>query len=64
MEDITNVDKHKKENVWEDSGIKNLSEYYGLNQQSNTLLLTDVFENIPTIAPKYLNLILFTFFFF
>ena len=45
MDDITNVDKHAK-GCLEDSGIKNLCQYYDLYAQRNTLFLTNVFENI------------------
>ena len=45
MEGITNADYKHPKWVWEDVEIKNLGEYYDLHVQSNTLLLTDVFES-------------------
>ena len=43
-EDITDVDYGHAKRVCKDFEIKHLVEYHGLYVQSDTLLLTDVFE--------------------
>ena len=45
MEDITDANYAPTERVWKDFEIKHLGEYYDLHVQSETLLLSDVFEN-------------------
>ena len=45
MEDITDVDYMHAKIVYEDFETKNLGEYLDLYFKSDTLLLTDVFEN-------------------
>ena len=49
MEEITNADYMHRKKVFE---INSLEEYHGLNVQSNTLLIADVFENFRNILPK------------
>ena len=63
MEEITNADYMHRKKVFE---INSLEEYHGLNVQSNTLLIADVFENFRNILPKIHELepALFFFFFF
>ena len=45
MEDTTETDYMHAKRACRDFEIKNLGEYYDLYLKSNTLLLTDVFEN-------------------
>ena len=52
MEDIIDADYAHAKRVWKDFEIKNLEEYHNLYAQSNTLLLTDVFENFRNINLK------------
>ena len=44
-EDISNEDYVHAQKVWDVSEIKNLRKYNNLYAQTDTLLLTDVFEN-------------------
>ena len=44
--------KHEK-SVWKDFNLQNLGDMYDLYVQSDTLLLTDMFENI---SPKYFEI--------
>ena len=50
MEDITDVDYAHAERVCKEFEIRNLVEYHDLYVQSNTLLLTDVFENFENMC--------------
>ena len=63
MEEITNADYMHRKKVFE---INSLEECHGLNVQSNTLLIADVFENFRNILPKIHELepARFCFFFF
>ena len=45
MESITDSDYNRAKRISKDSEIKNLDEYHDSYHKSNTLLLTDVFEN-------------------
>ena len=45
QEDTTNEDSTHAQKVFEELKIKNLGDYHDLYVQSETLLLTDVFEN-------------------
>ena len=45
MEDITDVDYLHAKRVCKDFEMKNLSEHLDLYLKTDTLLLTDVFEN-------------------
>ena len=45
MEDITDADYMHAKRVCTDFEIKNFGEYHDLYLKSDTLLLTDVFEN-------------------
>ena len=45
MEHITDADYEQTKRVCKDFEIKNLGKFHDLYIQSNTLLLTDVFEN-------------------
>ena len=44
-EDISDYDYEHAKNVWDVFEIKNVGEYHDLYIQTETLLLTDVFEN-------------------
>ena len=44
LEDISDKDYLHDQKVWEEFGIRNLSEYHNLYAQIATLLLSDVFE--------------------
>ena len=46
MEDITDADYIFAKRVCQDFEIKNLGEYHNLYFKSDTLLLTNVFENL------------------
>ena len=52
MEDITYADYVHAKRVCKDFGIKNLGESHDLYVQSNTLLLTDVFEIFRNMCLK------------
>ena len=45
MEDIADSDYRHAKRVWEDFALQNLGEHHDLYIQSDTLLLTCVFEN-------------------
>ena len=45
LEDITDKDYTHAQKVFKELGLKNLGDYYDLHVQSDTLLLTDLFEN-------------------
>ena len=50
LEDITNEDYKHGHKVWDISDIKNLDEYHDLYLETDTLLLTDVYERIREIC--------------
>ena len=52
MEEITDADYIRGKRVCKDFEIKSLGEYHDLYLKSNTLLLTDVFENFRKICLK------------
>ena len=56
MEDITDADYAHAKTVCRDFKIRNLGNYYDIYVQSNTLLLTDVFENFRNICLKIYEL--------
>ena len=60
IEDITDEDYTHAQKVFEKLKFKNPGNYHDLYVQSNTLLLSDVFENFRS-ALKYMNLTLSTF---
>ena len=45
MEDVTDVDYRQVEKVWKDFKIKNIGVHHDFYVESDTLLLSDVFEN-------------------
>ena len=45
LEDIIDKDYTHAQKVFKELGLKNLGDYYDLHVQSDTLLLTDLFEN-------------------
>ena len=55
MADITDPDYMHAKRVCKDFEIKNLLEYYDLYLKSDTLLLTDVFENFINICLKIIH---------
>ena len=58
MEDITDADYGHAKRVCKDCEMKKLGEYQDLYDQSNTLLLADVFETLEILVLKYTDLIL------
>ena len=56
MEDITDVDHRHAKRVFKSLNIKNLGAYHDLHVQSDTLLLTDVFENFRNMCIKVYKL--------
>ena len=56
MKDITESDYTHVERVCKDFKITNLEEYHDLYVQSDTLLLTDVFENFRNMCLKIYQL--------
>ena len=55
LEDISDEDYAHAQKVWDVFEIKNLGEYHDLYVQSDTLLLSDVYENFRNMC---FNLIL------
>ena len=62
MDDITDVDYRHAERVFKFFNNKNIGKYHDLYVQSDTLLLSDVFEILRIKVLKYMNLILFIFY--
>ena len=56
MEDIMDIDYRHGNNVFKKFKLKNLGEYHDLYVQSDTLLLTDVFENFRNMCIKVYEL--------
>ena len=52
LEDITDVDYRHAKRVFENLSNKNLGDYHDLYVQSDTLLLSDVFENFRNMCIK------------
>ena len=52
MEDINDIDYRHANNVFKRFELKNLGQYHDLYVQSDTLLLTDVFENFRGMCIK------------
>ena len=57
IENIDDIDYRHGNNVFKKFKLKNLGEYHHLHVQSNTLLLTDVFENFRNMSIKSLTLL-------
>ena len=55
-EDITNNDYENTQKVWDIFEIKNLCEYHDLYVQTDTLLLTDAYENFRNMCLKIYEL--------
>ena len=56
MENIEDIDYRHGNNVFNKFKLKNLGKYHGLYVQSDTLLLTDVFENFRNTCLKVYEL--------
>ena len=56
MEDITDADSSMQIRVCKDVELKNLGEHHDLYPKSDTLLLTDVFENFRKTCLKIFHL--------
>ena len=57
IEDITDADYAHTKRVCKDFKLKDLGEYHDLYVQSDTLLSTDVFENLRNICLKICKLV-------
>ena len=58
MENVDDIDYRHDNNVFKRFKLKNLGEYHDLYVQSETLLLSDVFENFRNTCLKVYELIL------
>ena len=56
MEYITNIDYNHANKIFKKFRLKNLGEYHDLYVQSDTLLLSDVFENFKNMCIKVYEL--------
>ena len=56
LEDITEKDYEHAQKLWHAFKIKNLGEYHDLYVQTDTLLLSDAFENFRNICLKIYEL--------
>ena len=56
QEDIINKDHKHGRNVWETYGMQNMGEYHDLYVQSDTIMLTDIFENFRNNCMKIYEL--------
>ena len=56
MEDIRDADHSPAKRVFENLSNKNLGDYHDLYVQSDTLLLSDVFENFTNMCIKVCEL--------
>ena len=56
MENIDDIDYRHGNNVFKKFKLKNLGEYHDLYEQSDTLLLADVFENFRNMCIKVYEL--------
>ena len=52
QEDITNKEHKHGRNVWKTYGMQNMGEYHDLYVQSDTIMLTDIFENFRNTCMK------------
>ena len=52
QEDITNKEHKHGRNVWKTYGMQNMGEYHDLHVQSDTIMLTDIFENFRNTCMK------------
>ena len=59
LEDISDEDYAHAQKVLGVFEIKNLGEYHNLYDQTDTLLLADVFEKLEISVLKYMSLILY-----
>ena len=51
-EDISDEDHEHAQQVWKEFGMKTLRDYHDLYNQSDVLLLADVFENFRDVCSK------------
>ena len=56
MEGITDGDVRQMKRIWKDFETENNGHFHDLHVQSNTSLLSDVFENLWNISNKIYNL--------
>ena len=58
LENISDEDYPHAQKIWDEFKIKHLGEYHDLYVQSDTLLLSDIFQNFRNMCLIYMNLIL------
>ena len=52
LENISDEDYTHAQKIWDIFEIKNLGEYHDLYVQSDTLLLSDIYENLTNMSLK------------
>ena len=61
LEEVTDKDYAHAQKVFEEFKLRNIGDYHDFYDQSDALLLADVFENFEKSVLRYMNLILLYF---